>query len=57
LYMNHLEQVKTQLTRTPFPLPTLKLNPDIQSVFDFRFEDIEIANYQAHPHIKGNVAV
>jgi thymidylate synthase len=57
LYLNHLEQVKIQLTRTPFPLPTLKLNPGIQSVFDFRFEDIEIMNYQAHPHIKGDVAV
>lgn len=57
LYVNHLEQVNMQLTRAPFPLPTLKLNPAIQSIFDFRFEDIEIANYQAHPHIKGQVAV
>lgn len=57
LYLNHLEQVTIQLTRTPYTLPTLKLNPNIQSIFDFRFEDIEIANYQAHPHIKGKVAV
>ena len=57
LYVNHIEQVQEQLTRTPYPLPTLRLNPDIQELFDFRFEDIEIVNYQAHPHIKGSVAV
>src|ERR1700694_4771756 len=57
LYVNHIEQVQEQLTRTPYPLPTLRLNPDIQSLFDFRFADIEIFNYQAHPHIKGSVAV
>lgn len=57
LYMNHIEQVQEQLTRTPYPLPALRLNPDIQELFDFRFEDIEIVNYQAHPHIKGSVAV
>lgn len=57
LYVNHLEQVKIQLTRTPFPLPTLKLNPAVQSIFDFQFEDIEIVNYQAHPTLKGKVAV
>jgi thymidylate synthase len=57
LYLNHLEQVKIQLTRTPFPLPTLKLNPAVRSLFDFQFEDIEIVNYQAHPTLKGKVAV
>lgn len=57
LYLNHLEQVKIQLTRTPFPLPTLKLNPARRSLFDFQFEDIEIVNYQAHPTLKGKVAV
>ena len=57
LYVNHIEQVQEQLTRAPFPLPTLRLNPDVRSIFDFRFEDIEIVNYQAHPHIKGTVAV
>ena len=57
LYVNHIEQVQEQLTRTPYPLPTLRLNPDIQELFDFRFEDIAIVNYQAHPHIKGSVAV
>jgi thymidylate synthase len=57
LYVNHIEQVQEQLTRTPYPLPTLRLNPNTQALFDFRFEDIEIVNYQAHPHIKGSVAV
>ncbi|MFM1652197.1 thymidylate synthase [Brevibacillus sp. B_LB10_24] len=57
LYLNHLEQVREQLTRTPFPLPTLKLNPRVKSIFDFTFEDIEIVGYEAHPHIKGSVSV
>ena len=57
LYLNHIEQVQEQLTRIPFPLPTLRLNPGVRSIFDFRFEDIEIVNYRAHPHIKGTVAV
>lgn len=57
LYLNHREQVQTQLTRAPFPLPTLRLNPAVQSIFAFRYEDIEILNYQAHPHIKGAVSV
>ncbi len=57
LYVNHIEQVQEQLTRAPFPLPTLRLNPNVRSIFDFHFEDIEIVNYQAHPHIKGIVAV
>ena len=57
LYVNHIEQVQEQLTRTSYPLPTLRLNPDIQSLFAFRFADVEIFNYQAHPHIKGSVAV
>jgi len=57
LYTNHLEQVDLQLSRDPFPLPTLKLNPEIHSVFDFRFDDFTLENYEAHPHIKGAVAV
>jgi len=57
LYSNHLEQVKLQLSREPFPLPTMKLNPDVTSVFDFRFEDFELQDYQCHPHIKAPVAV
>lgn len=57
LYSNHVEQAKLQLTREPYPLPTLNLNPEIKSIFDFRYEDFELVNYQAHPHIKGKVAV
>lgn len=57
LYSNHLEQARLQLTREPFPLPTLRLNPEIKDLFDFRFEDISIENYQSHPHIKAPVAI
>ena len=57
LYSNHFEQAELQLSRTPFPLPQMKLNPDVKSIFDFTFEDFELVNYQCHPHIKGAVAV
>ncbi|WHX39012.1 thymidylate synthase [Mesobacillus sp. AQ2] len=57
IYSNHVEQVKLQLTRDPKPLPQMKLNPDVKSIFDFRYEDFELVNYEAHPHIKGVVSV
>ena len=57
LYSNHLEQTKLQLSREPYPLPTLKINLDVKNIFDFKYEDFEILNYQSHPHIKGAVAV
>ncbi len=57
LYSNHLEQVETQLAREPLPLPMMKLNPDVSSVFDFRYEDLDLVGYEAHPHIKAPVAV
>ncbi|WP_411502171.1 thymidylate synthase [Brevibacillus centrosporus] len=57
LYLNHVEQVKLQLTREPKPLPKLKLNPDVTSIFDFKYEDIVVIEYESHPHIKGEVAV
>ena len=57
LYSNHMEQVAEQLTREPFPLPTMKINPGIDDIFAFRFEDFELCDYQAHPHIKAQVAV
>ncbi len=57
LYSNHLEQTDLQLTREPFPLPTMKLNPDVKSVFDFKFEDFELSDYECHPHIKAPVAI
>lgn len=57
LYNNHFEQVQTQLNRKPFALPTLQLNPNIDNIFDFTFDDIDIINYQSHPTIKAEVAV
>lgn len=57
LYSNHLEQTDEQLSRKPYALPTMKINPDVKSIFDFKFEDFELINYEAHPHIKGKVAV
>ena len=57
IYSNHIEQVQLQLSRDPYPLPQLKINPDITSIFDFKYEDFELINYQSHPHIKGEVAV
>ncbi len=57
LYVNHLEQVETQLARQPFPLPRMQLNPAVRSLFGFQFEDFELVGYQAHPHIKAPVAV
>ena len=57
IYKNHIEQCKLQLTREPRELPILKLNPDVKDLFDFKYEDIEILNYNPHPHIKGEVSV
>ena len=57
LYLNHLEQADTQLSRSPLPLPQLRLNPDIHDLSAFRFEDIQIEGYQAHSHIPAPVAV
>ncbi len=57
LYSNHLEQTELQLSREPYPLPKMKINPEVKSIFDFKFEDFELVDYQAHPHIKGVVAV
>ncbi|HEY1032399.1 MAG TPA: thymidylate synthase [Flavipsychrobacter sp.] len=57
LYNNHIEQAKLQLTREPYPLPTLRINPEVKDLFSFRFEDFTLENYQSHPHIKAPVAV
>ncbi len=57
IYTNHIEQVKIQLSREPYPLPQMKINPNVKSIFDFKYDDFELVNYLAHPHIKGKVAV
>ncbi len=57
LYRNHLEQARLQLTRTPYPLPTMQINPAIKNIFDFQYQDFELLDYQAHPHIPAKVAV
>ncbi|HZJ94901.1 MAG TPA: thymidylate synthase [Thiopseudomonas sp.] len=57
LYANHMQQVEEQLSREPLALPTMRINPKVKSIFDFTFEDFELCNYQAHPHIKAPVAV
>ena len=57
LYLNHLEQVNLQLSRTPYPLPQMKLNPAVKDIFAFSFADFELLGYQAHPHIKAPVAI
>lgn len=57
LYTNHLEQTEEQLSRKPFPLPIMKINPDVSSIFDFTFEDFELVGYESHAHIKAPVAV
>ncbi len=57
LYMNHLEQAKLQLSREPYPLPEMRINPWVESIFDFQYEDFKLVNYQYHPHIKAPIAV
>lgn len=57
LYLNHIEQAKLQLTRTPRPLPTMRLNPDVKDIFDFNFEDFDLQDYNPWPHIKADVSV
>lgn len=57
LYSNHIEQANLQLSRECRPLPTMKINPSVKSIFDFKFEDFTLENYNPHPHIKGEVAV
>ncbi|MBS7333598.1 MAG: thymidylate synthase [Weeksellaceae bacterium] len=57
IYTNHFEQIKLQLSRKPHPLPQMKINPAVKDIFEFSYEDFELVNYEAHPHIKGIVAV
>ncbi|MCA9411626.1 MAG: thymidylate synthase [Candidatus Omnitrophica bacterium] len=57
IYLNHMEQVDLQLSREPYPLPTMWINPEVKSIFDFKYEDFELKNYQCHPAIKAPIAV
>jgi thymidylate synthase len=57
LYLNHLEQARLQLTRQPLPLPQMKINPEIEDIFSFQYDDFELINYQSHPHIKAPISV
>ena len=57
IYSNHFEQVKLQLTREPYPLPQMKINPNVKDIDDFKYDDFELVGYQCHPSIKGEVAV
>lgn len=57
IYLNHLQQADQQLARDPYPLPTMQINPDVKSIFDFRYEDFELINYQAHPSIAAPIAI
>ena len=57
IYNNHIEQVKLQLSRTPYALPQMKINPEVKDIFNFQYEDFSLENYEHHPHIKATVAV
>ncbi len=57
LYLNHLEQARLQLSREPYPLPVMRLNPEVKSLFDFRYEDFDLLDYQSHPRISAPIAV
>lgn len=57
IYLNHIDQVNLQLSREPRELPTMKINPDVKSIYDFKYEDFELVNYNPHKAIKGKVAV
>lgn len=57
LYLNHLPQAKIQLCREPLPLPEIQLNPEVKSIFDFKYEDFQLLNYQYHPHIQADISV
>ena len=57
IYLNHTEQAKLQLTREPMQLPTMVINKEVKSIFDFKYEDFQLQNYQCHPHISAPIAV
>jgi len=57
LYNNHIEQAQIQMTRQPYPLPRMEINPEVNSIFDFQYDDFNLVDYQSHPHIKAEVSV
>ena len=57
IYLNHIDQVKLQLTRKPYKLPSMKINPEVNNIFNFKYEDFELVDYVAYPHIKGEISV
>ena len=57
LYLNHLDQARTQVQRQPYELPIMKINPEVRSIFDYKYEDFELVGYRAHPHIKAEISV
>lgn len=57
IYLNHIDQVKLQLSREPMKLPLMKINPDVKSIFDFSIDDFELVGYESHPHIKGDISI
>ena len=57
IYLNHIDQVKLQLTRKPYKLPSMKINPEVNNIFNLKYEDFELVDYVAHPHIKGEISV
>jgi thymidylate synthase len=57
IYLNHLEQVKLQLSREPFPLPVMVINPEVKNIDNFTYQDFQLQKYQSHPHIKGEISV
>lgn len=57
IYLNHIEQVKTQLARAPRELPQMIINPEVKDIFNFQYEDFELVGYNPHPHIKGEISV
>ncbi len=57
IYLNHIEQVKLQITREPYPLPKMIINPDISDILKFRYDDFTLSDYVSHPHIKGDISI
>ena len=57
IYLNHVNQSKLQISREPYALPEMKINPEVKNIFEFKYEDFELTGYRSHPHIKGEISV